>query len=317
MKDCLVYFFNGFLDSGKTSLICSWAGSDDFSKAKLVILATEEGEIEYEEDSYPGADPIVLIKDSEEITSELMFSIEKDYQPDFLFIEWNGSVPPSKFFEENDVPRRWMLAASIVVVDASTYGEFFRNMQPLFAEYYKYGDNILFNRVDPDVVSLPRLRASVKAINPGVNIAFFGKDNEPVLIEDHLPYNLEESPCPIKDEDFGIFYTDMMDNVKRYNGKRVVLVGRAEVYREIRGKGFALARPAYTCCSNDIGSIQLLCLYKYKSNFPSGEWIKVTGRIRYFEQIDPQTKQKVPMPCLEVEDYALTSKPEVEMVYFS
>ncbi|MCQ2483069.1 MAG: hypothetical protein MJ153_06265 [Clostridia bacterium] len=317
MKDCLVYFFNGFLDSGKTSLICTWAGSDDFRKTKLVILATEEGEIEYDDDAYPGAEPIVIIKEPDEITSELMFAIEKEHKPDFLFIEWNGSVSPSKFFDETDVPRRWMLAASIVVVDASTYGEFFRNMQPLFADYYKYGDNILFNRVDPEVNSLPKLRASVKAINPGVNIAFFGEDNEPVLIEDHLPYNLEDNPCLIKDEDFGIFYTDMMDNVNRYNGKRVSLVGRAVVFREMRGKGFALSRPAYTCCSNDIGQIQLLCLYNYKSNFPANEWVKVTGRIRYFEQPDPQTGKKVPMGCLEVENYVLTSKPEVEMVYFS
>lgn len=317
MKDCLVYFFNGFLDSGKTSLICTWAGSDDFSKTKLVILATEEGEIEYEDDNYPGATPIVINKDSEEITSELMFAIEKEHQPDFIFIEWNGSVSPSTFFDNIDVPRRWMLAASVVVVDASTYQAYFRNMQPMFAEYYKYGDTVLFNRVNPETDSLPKLRASVKSINPGVNIAFFGENNEPVLIEDHLPYDLEKSPCEISNDDFGIFYTDMMDNVNRYNGKLVSIIGRAVVFREMRGRGFALSRPAYTCCSDDIGQIQLLCLYAYKSNFPANEWLKVTGRVRYFEQKDPQSGNMIPMPCIEVTDYALTSKPEVEMVYFS
>ena len=59
----------------------------------------------------------------------------------------------------------------------------------------------------------------------------------------------------------------------------------------------------------------ILCMKEIGSNFPKGQWLKVTGRIRYFE--DEQDGQKVAVPCLDVEDYVLTSKPENEIIYFN
>ena len=44
MDDCLVYFFTGFLDSGKTSCICSWLTNDNFKNRKSVVICTEEGD---------------------------------------------------------------------------------------------------------------------------------------------------------------------------------------------------------------------------------------------------------------------------------
>ena len=53
MDDCLVYFFTGFLDSGKTSVICSWIGGENFKNRKVVVINTEEGEEEYDESEEP------------------------------------------------------------------------------------------------------------------------------------------------------------------------------------------------------------------------------------------------------------------------
>ena len=46
MEDCLVYFFTGFLDSGKTTVIGEWAGNDAFRGRKIVIISTEDGDVE-------------------------------------------------------------------------------------------------------------------------------------------------------------------------------------------------------------------------------------------------------------------------------
>lgn len=315
MEDCLVYFFTGFLDSGKTSVICSWTDGERFKDQKVVIIATEEGEEEYVKENYPNADPIVITADTEEINGEFTTDIEKKYQPDIVFIEWNGSVSPSKFFEECDVPQRWALAASIVVIDSSTYQDYYRNMQAIYADYFRYADTVIFNRVDENGDNLPKLRATVKSINPGISINFLNNDNLVVNIEDHLPYNLDDNPCVIKDEDFGLFYTDALDNYKRYNGKHVTLIGEALVFREIRGRAFALSRKAYTCCSDDIGQINLLCFCNYGSNFPAGKWLKVTGQIRYYE--DDSQGKKMAIPCLTVDDYSITSAPENDIIYFN
>ena len=315
MNDCLVYFFTGFLDSGKTSFICSWTSEDNFSDKKIVILATEEGEEEYTPESMGRDDITVLTVEPDEVDKALMFDIEKKYKPDAIFMEWNGSVSPAEFFEKVDVPRRWALAAALVIVDASTYSEYYRNMQTIFADYYRYCDNVIFNRVDPEVNNIPKLRGSVKAVNPSISINFLSKDNEIIRIEDHLPYDLSKSPCEIAADDFGLFYTDALDNVDRYNGKRVTLIGEAEILREFRGRAFVLQRQAYTCCAADVGMMGVLCMYDVKSGFPAGQWLKVTGTVRYFE--DEQNGQKVAVPCLTVENYAITSKPENEIIYFN
>ena len=314
MEDCLVYFFTGFLDSGKTSVICSWTDGERFSGKNIVIIATEEGEEEYIKENYPSADPVVITCETDELNGDMTNDIEKKYSPDIIFIEWNGSVSPSEFFEKCDVPERWALAASIVIIDSSTYTEYYKNMQAIFADYFRYADTVIFNRVEGDGDNLPKLRATVKSINPGISINFLDPDNKVLNIEDHLPYNLDDDPCVISNEDYGLFYTDALDNVKRYNGKRVTVCGQALVFREIRGKAFALSRRAYTCCSDDIGQINLLCFLEYGSNFPTGQWVKVTGQVRYYE--DDSQGRKMAVPCITVEDYAVTSKPENDIVYF-
>lgn len=316
MADCLVYFFTGFLDSGKTTMICSWASNEQFKDKKIVILATEEGEEEFTEENLERSDVIVVNAETDEVTKEFMFDLEKKYKPDLLFMEWNGSVSPGKFFEEVDVPRRWMLAAAVCMVDASTYTEYYKNMQTIFADYYRYCDNVLFNRVDPEVNNLPKLRGSVKSLNPGANTGFYGFDNDFIDIADHLPYDLNSNPCVIAPDDFGLFYTDAIDNVNKYNGKTVTLLGRAMLMREFKNKAFILQRRAYTCCADDIGEINILCFHEHGSGFPAGQWLKVTGMIRYFEE-KQQDGSKIAVPALTVDSYVITSQPENEIIYFS
>ena len=163
MDDCLVYFFTGFLDSGKTSVICSWIGGENFKNRKVVVINTEEGEEEYIPENYEGANPVIINCDTDDVNKELTFDIEAKHKPGVVFIEWNGSVSPAEFFEKVDVPERWALAAAVVVIDASTYGNYFRNMQTLFADYFRYGDTVIFNRVNEETDNIPKLRGSVKA----------------------------------------------------------------------------------------------------------------------------------------------------------
>ena len=75
-------------------------------------------------------------------------------------------------------------------------------------------------------------------------------------------------------------------------------------------------RQAYTCCAADLQPMGLLCFYECKSNFPNGQWIKATGTVRYFEDDDGEGG-KINVPSIQVETYALTSKPENEVIYFN
>ena len=188
-------------------------------------------------------------------------------------------------------------------------------MQTFFADYYRFCDTAIFNRVDPEVNNIPKLRGSVKSVNPSVNLTFLDKNDQVLDIGNFLPYDLSKDICEIAPDDFGLFWTDALDNVARYNGKKVKLTGQAMTFRELKGKAFALVRQAYTCCSADIGQINLLCFYGVKPNFPAGQWLNVTGTVRYFK--DSQNGQEFDVPWLEVIDYAITSKPDTEIIYFS
>ena len=53
MEDCLVYFFTGWIDSGKTTVIGEWASNEAFRGRKIVILSTEDGDVEYDDDGFP------------------------------------------------------------------------------------------------------------------------------------------------------------------------------------------------------------------------------------------------------------------------
>ena len=316
MEDCLVYFFTGFLDSGKTSFIQSWIGDGSFQDKKVLILLTEEGEVELPpEDKAPCKSLKIVTAETEEVTRAFTFNLDAKYHPDVVLIEWNGSVSPAKFFDEVDVPEHWVLCAAITIVDASTYTDYYRNMQTMFADYYRFCDNVIFNRVDPEVNNIPKLRGSVKSLNPAMNLSFFGMDGNMIDISEFLPYNLEDDPCVIAPDDFGLFYTDALDNVKRYNGKRITVTGQATLMREHRREAFVLQRKAYTCCANDIGAISLLCLYKVRGGFPENQWLQVTGKIGFFR--DDSQGSPVAIPCLQVENFHLTDAPENDIIYFS
>ena len=86
MDDCLVYFFTGFLDSGKTSVICSWIGGENFKNRKVVVINTEEGEEEYIQENYEGADPVVINCDTDDVNKEMTFDIEAKYKPGVVFL---------------------------------------------------------------------------------------------------------------------------------------------------------------------------------------------------------------------------------------
>lgn len=315
MTDCLVYFFTGFLDAGKTSFINEWIGSENFRDKKIVVIATEEGEEEFDSNKFPGVKLNICTVDTDDICKELMFDIDKKYKPDVIFMEWNGSVSPAEFFDKVDVPRRWALAAAVVIIDASTYTDYYKNMQTIFADYFRFCDTIIFNRVDPAVNNIPKLRGSVKSINPGANVNFISTTNDFLDIGDYLPYDLNANPCVISADDFGLFWTDALDNVDKYNGKRISVIGQAIIYSQFKNRAFALQRQAYTCCADDMGQINLLCYHEFGSGFPAGQWLKVTGTVRYFE--DKQNGQTVAVPCLTVDDYSITSKPDNEIIYFS
>ena len=83
MEDCLVYFFTGFLDSGKTSFIQSWVGDGSFQDKKVLILLTEEGEVELPpEEKAPCKSLNIITAETDEVTRAFTYNLDAKYHPD-------------------------------------------------------------------------------------------------------------------------------------------------------------------------------------------------------------------------------------------
>ena len=87
MEDCLVYFFTGFLDSGKTSFIQSWIGDGSFQDKKVLILLTEEGEVELPpEEKAPCKSLNIITAETDEVTRAFTYNLDAKYHPDVVLI---------------------------------------------------------------------------------------------------------------------------------------------------------------------------------------------------------------------------------------
>ena len=88
-------------------------------------------------------------------------------------------------------------------------------------EQFFISDVVIFNRCD-DETPKAKFRRSVKAKNRKAQIVYERKDGSlDENYDEELPYDINEDFLDISDADYGIFYLDVMDNPKKYVGKKV------------------------------------------------------------------------------------------------
>lgn len=257
-----VYLITGFLESGKTTLINSMLADEDFNqrstggKQKTLVIVCEEGIEEYDEDKLAKQGVSVVILDSaDEVTTERMAELAKEYKPERVIIEYN-SVWTIERLGGCMLPRLWEVVQIMTTVDATTFDNYFTNMRQLITDPMKVADLVLFNRCDPKANKSP-WRRQVKAVAPRVNVLFENTDgtSEDGISDEDLPYDMKADIIEIADEHIPAFYIDSMDHPERYDGKKVRLVGQVFSDKGMP-KGFYLfGRMAMTCCANDIAPI--------------------------------------------------------------
>lgn len=66
----------------------------------------------------------------------------------------------------------------------------------------------------------------------------------------------------VRDAAMTIFYLDAMENVERYIGKRVSLIGMVMKKTEDKPGMFVVGRFAMTCCAADLTLFGFICDYE-------------------------------------------------------
>lgn len=313
--DVPVYLFTGFMDSGKTSMITQTLLENDFGVgARSLIIACEDGDEEYDEEKLAENHVTVVGVDSEEeFTADFLKDCDTTIKPDMVFIEYNGTWEGAKILEM-DLPKDWQIVQVLTTVDASTYEMYLTNMRSMMMEQVFASDVVIFNRCTDDTPKA-KFRRTVKALNRKAQIVYEREDGSIDQNEDEeLPYDITQDYLDIPDEDYGIFYLDVQDNPKRYEGKTIRFL--ALVYRpEKLGKKpvFVPGRFAMTCCVEDIQFIGMKCKYDKAEEIPHKSWVYLTAQIH----VEFAKEYRGKGPVLYAKKVEPAEAPQDELVYFT
>lgn len=272
-----VFLINGFLEAGKTQFLRFTLGQDYFkTEGKTLLLVCEEGDEEYPETLLNDTHTVRLqIEDFSELTTERLKALEAAYDPERVIIEWNGIWMMDDF----RLPDGWFLNQQITIIDASTFDLYLKNMKPLLGQMLRYSEMVICNRSgDVPEEKLGNYYMQLKAMAQNAEIIFEGKNGE--IKGDFnidLPYDIDADFIQIKPEDFGVFYVDIMDRPKRYEGKIVEYTGELLMPPELGPDAFVPGRMVMTCCEADMRFLGLICKYKGASSFGNKDWATITG----------------------------------------
>ena len=308
--DIPVYLVVGFLDGGKTNFI-NGILEDGFSKNdRTLLLCCEEGDEEYNEKFLKNV-TVVTVDDQAQLTCSFLKDCEKKYRPKQVLIEYNGMWPLTPLYE-NVLPANWVLYQIMCFVEGGSFDLYARNMGQLMMEKITQADLIVFNRCTEETRDALRKR-NLRMVNRRADIYLEMEDgsSEDYNNGDTCPFDLTPEVLDIPDEDFGIWYVDVMDHPERYAGHLVhmkLVMCHSKKYPGIDCPG----RFTMVCCENDVQFLGIIARGEGLDQYKNHDWIEITGRMAVEEHPAYQGKG----PVLNVVAIGPCEKPAQEVVTF-
>ena len=308
--DIPVYLITGFLDAGKTDFINGILKDGFAAEDRTLLLCCEEGETEY--------DPKALfnvftytVDDPAQLTPEFFKKLEKQYRPKQVIIEFNGMWSFEPLYREG-LPANWILYQIMCLVDATTFEPYLRNMGQLMMEKILNADMIIFNRCNEELRKALRGR-NLRMVNRRADIYLedLNGNSEDYNNGDVCPFDLDQKVIDIPDNDYGVWYVDVMDYPDRWAGKTVhmkLLMCHSKKYPGTHCPG----RFAMVCCENDVQFLGLVAkgvdLNKYKNR----DWVEVEARMA----LENHSAYKGKGPVMHIISIKPCEKPANEVVTF-
>ena len=306
-----VYVINGFLESGKTEFISFTLAQPYFQiKGKTLILLCEEGEVEYDEELLRKSRSVIEVIDSEEeFTPSHLVELEKKHKPERMIIEYNGMWN----YKNMKLPWYWKIEQQITTIDGSTFPMYYTNMRSLLAEMIRKSEMIIFNRCD-GITDLNTYKRNIKAVNPNADVIFEDANGEiDEILEEDLPYDLNQELIELDNNGYGIWYLDSMDHLERYIGKKIRFTALVLKPEEMKKGYFVPGRMAMTCCADDMAFLGYACEYAGAESLKQKEWVEVTATVskEYWEDYKGEG------PVLHAISVEKTKAPKEEIISFT
>lgn len=303
-----VYLITGFLDSGKTTFINGILSDGFAAEDRTMLLCCEEGEVEYDRKLLRNV-TVVTVDAPETLTPEFLEAERKKCQAVQIIVEYNGMWQIQDFYV-NSMPSDWVLYQIIATAEGPTFETYTRNMASLMSEKLRSADMICINRCTDELCGALRQK-NLRLLNRRADIYLEKESGES---EDYMDgtvsaFDLDQPVIRISDEDYGLWYVEIMDNPQMYAGKTVVyqaIMCKPPQY----GRYFTPGRFAMVCCAEDMTFLALACIGYDVSKIPERAWVEVTAEVSV-EHWDPYEGDG---PVLHVKSVIPCQKPAEEVV---
>ncbi|MBR5536107.1 MAG: GTPase [Clostridia bacterium] len=273
-----VFIINGFLEAGKTTFIKNAIVKDPkMQREKVLLIVCEEGEVEFE--NLPDNMKVHVIEEKEDVRSDTFGKLNEKYKPTFVIIEYNG-VWGMQTLYQTPMPKTWGLADQMTIVDARTFGNYFANMKSIFADILRSSTSVIMNRCTR-LDNFKLYKDSIKRISPQCELMYVSDDEGilDIMLEEDLPYSLNDSVIVLDKDAYVTWYIDMIDNPDRYEGKTVEYVAQAAKPDYFREGYFLTGNMVMTCCEDDMQFMGFVCKYDKADMLEEGGYVRVRAEV--------------------------------------
>ena len=280
MREIPVFLFTGFLDSGKTRFIQETLEDRRFCNGeRTLLIVCEEGEEEYAPDQF--ADKAVFIRDvydEKDLNKEKLAAWLKETNAERVVIEYNGMWMLDSLY--GNMPENWRVYQEFFFADSATFLSYNANMRQLVYDKLKSCELAVFNRFRPEMDKMA-FHKIVRGASRRADIAYESPEGNVVYddIEDPLPFDVNASNIVINDTDYALFYRDLSENARTYDGKTVTFKARVLVRDKLPKGSVVVGRHVMTCCVEDIQFAALVCQWDRSVPVQDDSWIILTAKI--------------------------------------
>lgn len=311
--DVPVYLFTGFLEAGKTKFIQQTLEDKRFNRGeRTLILLCEEGETEYDLSRIKKKNVFIrTVENEEDLTAQLLRGFEKDLYIERVMVEYNGMWLLDSLYQ--NMPENWVVYQEFMFADSRSFVSYNANMRQLVFDKLKSCELIVLNRAEKGVDMQPYHKI-IRAVNRRCDIAFEHPDGSVDYDEtvDPLPFDLNAPVVEIADRDYAIWYSDLGEDLKKYNGKTVRFKGQLSLSGELPDGCFVIGRKLMNCCANDITFAGLVAEGSVREGWQSGDWVTLTAKIT----VKKHPAYDRPGPVLGAAEVISASPPEEDVATF-
>lgn len=298
------------MDSGKTTALQGVLQKNEvLSGGKVLVICTEEGDIEYDEAFIQDRNiKIVYLDDENEMTEEYLIDKADKHKVERIYIEFNGMWDLKRFMSEN-IPKHWEIGSILSFVDASTYDMYLKNMRQIIMNPLSVSDVILFNR-STDATRKGDIRRALKILNNRAEVYFTRMDGSLDFGMDDFFLPNENGVIEIDEQKFCPWFVDCIENTDKYYGKKIRAKFMITKGNGLSDKQFYAGRMAAICCAEDAQFIGFVAECQGVV-LKQGSWIYATATITK-GSIDKNRA----IILLDIEEANKISQPEEVYLYF-